>query len=71
MAAAAAAHGGGLDQFSHSFPNLGNCHLFKHGCFRIQITLRQLGCGNGKNWGAYSENAWTVSDIEAFRFDAK
>jgi hypothetical protein len=29
MAAAAAAHGGGLDQFSHSFPNLGNCHLFK------------------------------------------
>jgi len=42
-----------------------------HGCFLIQTVLRQLGCGNGKNWGAYYENAWTVSVIEAFRLDAK
>jgi len=37
-----------------------------HGCFLIQTVLRQLGCGNGKSWGAYSENARTVSVIEAF-----
>ena len=37
-----------------------------HGCFLIQITLRQLGCGSGKNCGPYSENALTVSVIEVF-----
>jgi len=38
-----------------------------HGCFRIQIGLRQLGCGSGKNRGPYSENAFTVFVKEPFR----
>ena len=37
-----------------------------HGFFCVQIALRQLGCGNGKNWGPCCENALTVSVMEDF-----
>ncbi len=35
-----------------------------HGFLRIQIVLRQLGCGNGKNRGAYIAKSRTVAVTE-------